>query len=167
MLQMKTECATLGLQKENSDQTSLSGTESLIKDAYGYSPSLGICVYAAEYMFPTLNKVVLSLLNVTTNTEISPPQTWPTNTRTLPGEGFNYNGWVYDCNNLPNFISTGNQTGQDGWVRFDTGKSCGTVWINSPGIDTNKAVVSYNSIPQDYIVAANKFWSEYSSLISQ
>ncbi|HUD02857.1 MAG TPA: hypothetical protein VMR46_02445 [Candidatus Paceibacterota bacterium] len=168
-LQMKTECATLGLQKENSDKTSLIGTESIIRDAYGYSPSLNTCVYAAEYEFPTLNTIDASFYNLITGTGISLPQSgsWLSNTRTLPAGEFNYNGWVYDCNNLPSFINTGNQLGQQNWVQVNTGQSCGVVWIYTPGIDTTKAVAVFNNVPYDYVAQVQNFWTEYSTLVPQ
>jgi hypothetical protein len=168
-LQMKTECATLGLQKENSDKISLIGTESLLRDAYGYSPSLNTCVYAAEYEFPAQNTISASFFNLVTGTLISLSQSgsWLMNTRTLPAGEFNYNGWVYDCNNLPSFINTGNQTGEPNWASFNTQQSCGTVWIYTPGIDTTKAVTNYDAIPYDYVSNEQSFWAEYSTLVPQ
>ena len=85
----------------------------------------------------------------------------------LPTGQFVYNGYVYDCNNLPSFMSTVPQGKQPDWFEFTTGQSCGIVWIYSPGINTTESLGSSESMNSTDTSSVNAFWNEYATLVPQ
>lgn len=166
-IQTAAECASLGLQKENSDRTDLLGTEIIVKDAYGYSPSLNTCLYAVQYEAPALNTDSGKFFDLTKGTIITLPQsgTWQMSWFSLPASEFVYSGYVYDCNNLPSFFSENNQTGQSAWVMVKTGAACGTVWVNPSNINVDQSVGTVASLTSNDSSSVNAFWNEYFTLV--
>lgn len=166
--QMKSQCASLGQQREVADNA-IKASFWMTKDKYGYSPSLKTCIYAAAYS--DVDSVWGTYWNLMTGEKIPLVQSgvWLKSTVLVPASQFIYNRYVYDCNHLPAFMfmSSVNQNGQGGLVNASAGCSnTDSVYVNTYSVDTSKAIMPASSLPNYSTSKLKEFWTEYDSLIS-